>query len=330
MTPTGRNFILGLTSLIALLGIAALLMLFGELEGLMRNRYAVTFDCSNALGVRSGSAIELNGVPVGQVHDVVNTSDPEYPVRIIANIDNEIRIPANAVPVATASLLGGSATLLLEASGKPEQLLATDGRAVVRGPIESGVLKEFAGALDSRMEPIVASLEEFRELARNINDLVKPGDPAHPEQTPNIRTAVISLNRVLDDVAEALSMAKTWLGDEQLRGDAQLAVRNANVLIEQATETMVQFADLAGRIQTDSASVSKHLGPVLDELASTLQEVHDLVGRATAGQGTIAQLMNNPDLYVSLNDAAVQLERTLREVQMLVAKVKAEGIPVIW
>ena len=125
-------------------------------------------------------------------------------------------------------------------------------------------------------------------------------------------------------------MAKSTLGDDQLRGDARLAVHNANVLIEQATETMVQFADLAGRIQTDSESVSRHLAPVLDELASTLEEVHGLIARAAEGQGTIAQLLNNPDLYVSLTDAALRLERTLRDVQLLVEKVRSDGLPAIW
>jgi phospholipid/cholesterol/gamma-HCH transport system substrate-binding protein len=330
MTPTGKHFILGLTTLVALIGAVALLMLFGELDTFVRSRYAVTFDCGNAAGLRSGSPIELNGVPIGQVHDVSNTRDAEYPVRIVGHIDNDVMIPADIVPFATASLLGGSATLMLEASGETSATLSTDGRAILRGPIQSGLMQELIGALDSRMEPLVSGLEDFRELARNINDLVKPGDPDQPGDVRNIRTAVITLNQVLDDVTEALAMAKTWLGDDQLRGDARLAVRNANVLIEQATDTMVQFADLAGRIQTDSESVSKHLAPVLDELASTLEEVHDLTARATQGQGTIAQLLNNPDLYMSLNDAAIRLERTLRDVQLLVEKVKGEGLPAIW
>ncbi len=332
MTNTGRNFILGLTTLIALIGAVGLLMLFGELEGFVRNRYLVTFDCANATGLRSGSGIELNGVPIGQVDDITNTSDPEYPVRIIAVIDDTVLIPANVVPFATASLLGGSATLMLTASGggPGTATLPTDGRAIIRGPIESGLMQEFTGALDSRMQPLIAGIDDFRELARNLNELVKPIDSEQPGDSGNIRTAVVALNQVLDDVAEALVLAKAWLGDEQLRGDSRIAVHNANVLIEQATETMVQFADLAGRIQTDSESVSKHLAPVLDELASTLEEVHGLVALATTGHGTIAQLLNNPDLYMSLNDAAVRLERTLRDVQLLVEKVKGDGLPAIW
>ncbi len=330
MTPTGKHVLLGLTSLVAVIGAVVLLMLFGELDSFVRSRYVVTLDCPNASGLRSGSGIELNGVPVGQVKEIVSTNDPEYPVRIIANIDDDVLIPVNAVPIAMASLLGGSATLMFDAAGGSDSMLPTDGRANMRGPIQSGLMRDFSGALDRRMQPLVEGLEEFRELARNLNDLVKPIDPGEPGDPGNIRTAVVTLNKVLDDVAEALVMAKTWLGDDQLRGDARLAVHNAKVLIEQATETMVQFADLAGRIQTDSESVSRHLAPVLDELASTLEEVHGLIGRATGGRGTIAQLLNNPDLYVSLNDAAVRLERTLRDVQLLVEKVRADGLPAIW
>ena len=330
MTTTGKHVILGLTSIVAVIGAVVLLMMFGELDSFVRDRYEVTLDCPNAAGLRSGSGIELNGVPVGQVKEILNTNDPEYPVRIVISIDDEVRIPANAVPLAMASLLGGSATLMFDAAGGSDSMLPTDGGANMRGPIQSGLMREFSGALDSRMQPLIEGLAEFRELARNLNDLVKPIEPGQPGDTRNIRSAVITLNKVLDDVAEALVMAKTWLGDDQLHGDARVAVHNANAFIDQATETMVQVADLAGRIQTDSESVSRHLARVLDELASTLEEVHGLIGRATAGRGTIAQLLNNPDLYVSLNDAAIRLERTLREVQLLVEKVSGDGLPAIW
>ena len=330
MTTNSKHVLLGLTSIFAVSGAVGLLVLFGELESLVRGSYQVTLDCPNAAGLRSGSGIELNGVPIGTVKEILNTSDPDYPVRIIVKIDEDVRIPLDAVPVAMASLLGGSATLMFDAVGGSASMLPTDGRATMRGPIQSGLMREFSGAFDSRMQPLIEGLEDFRELARNLNDLVKPIDPDQPGDARNIRTAVVSLNKVLDDVAEALVMAQAWLGDEQFRGDAGVAVRNANVLIEQATETMVQFADLAGRIQKDSASVSRHLAPVLDELSSTLEEVHGLIGRASEGRGTIAQLLNNPDLYVSLNDAAIRLERTLRDVQLLVEKIQGDGLPAIW
>ncbi len=290
MNPSGRHFILGLTTLIAILGMVVLLMLFGEMESLVRSRYGMTIECPNAEGLRIGSTVELNGVPVGRIDDVTYAADLEYPVRILAMIDDTVLIADDVVPYATVQLLGGSATLQLEAGPGGDGTLPTDGSAVLHEPIHSRLMEEFG----------------------------------------NIRTAVETLNQVLDDVRGALAMAKTWLGDDELRTDARIAVRNAKILIEQATDTMEQFAKLAGRIEADSESVSKHLAPVLDELASTLEEVHGLVALATVGEGTVAQLLNNPDLYKSLHDAAIRLERTLREVQLLVEKVKADGLPAIY
>ncbi len=328
MNPTGKNFVLGLATLVALAGAGLLLVLFGEMEALVGNQYEVRLQCPNAVGLRSGSSIELNGVPIGHIGEVTNTRDRQYPVRIIALISGAVAIPVGVVPYATASLLGGSATLQLEAV-VGEDALPSDGSAVIRSPIRSRLAEDLIEALDSRMDRLLDAMEEFRDLASNLNDLLGPADPDDPGGTRNIRTAVETLNRVLDDVQKALAMAQTWLGDEQLRTDTRTAVTNANTLIEQATVTMDEFADLASRIQTDSESVSKHLAPVLDELATTLEEVHGLVALATQGEGTIAQLLNNPDLYESMNDAAIRLERALREVQLLAEKLKAEGVT-IW
>ena len=77
MNPTGRNFVLGLASLVAVGGLG-LLLLFGELDTLVRGQYEVRLDCPNAVGLRSGSNIELNGVPVGHIGEVSNTRDREF------------------------------------------------------------------------------------------------------------------------------------------------------------------------------------------------------------------------------------------------------------
>ena len=47
-----------------------------------------------------------------------------------------------------------------------------------------------------------------------------------------------------------------------------------------------------------------------------------------SGKGTLGQLVNNPDLYHSLNDAAKRLEKALGEVELLAQKIKAEGVKV--
>jgi hypothetical protein len=46
------------------------------------------------------------------------------------------------------------------------------------------------------------------------------------------------------------------------------------------------------------------------------------------GQGTLGQLATNPDLYKSLNDAAMQLEEALRDARLLIEKFRVEGVPI--
>jgi ABC-type transporter Mla subunit MlaD len=327
----GRNFLLGLASLVGLVGLFVLLMLFGELEAILKPRYGLTIDTTNAVGLRAGSLIELNGVPIGEVSDVATHDDPEWPVRIHALINKNVLIPQDAELYAIASLLGGSASLELEASSTASgPSLPTDGTAYLADVIGSQLIKELTDELDARMNPVVDAMQEFEELARNLNELIEAPDPDAVGDPRNIRTAVLTLNEVLEDVHEALQLAKDWLGDEQLRADARKAVGSANTLIERATATLDEFTKLANRVETDAGAVAERLLTVSDELALTLQEVRALAVKANSGQGTIAQLLNNADLYESLDDAAIRLERTLLDVQLLLKRIDKDGLGAVY
>jgi hypothetical protein len=69
---------------------------------------------------------------------------------------------------------------------------------------------------------------------------------------------------------------------------------------------------------------------VADELAVIFEQIRQITTAASTGDGSVAQFLNNPDLYNNLNDAAIRLERALREVQLFIQKVTAEGLPVRW
>ncbi|MHC4980021.1 MAG: MlaD family protein [Planctomycetota bacterium] len=331
MTQTTRNFLLGLTSIGGLVALAALLMLFGELEVVLRPRYLLTIDCTNAVGLRAGSTIEFNGVPIGQVDRITAIQHTQYPVRILAMIDHEVGIPEDAELYATSSLLGGSATLQLEATPEPHgPILPRDGSARLADEIRSRLIAQLTSELDARMGPVVEAMKEFELLARNLNELVEPSDSDDAADTRNIRTAVEKLNEVLEDVHEALAMAKSWLGDENLRTDAREAIHNAGVLIDQATATLDEFTKLAGRLDADAETVIERLIQVADEMATTLQEVRGLAQKASSGDGTVGLLLNNPDLYESLDDAADRMERTLRDIQLLLDKIRGDGLRTVW
>lgn len=333
MNERSHNFLIGLTSIIALLGIVLLLMLFGELDNFFNPSYQLTINTYHASGLREGSAVELNGVPIGNIDTIVTKRNSHYGVQIIAQIDTQQRIPSNVRPFADSSLLGGSATLVLEAApispNSSGKYMPTDGTATINGELRIRLIEQITAELDSRIAPLLESLAQFSELGKNINALLAAPDPDLPadQQPLNLRSAMVTLNAVLTDVHEALDLAKSWLGDDQLRVNAVKAVKNANTLIEKATLTIDQYSSLATSLETDANALTKKLLPMADSLALTLEEVRRVALLAREGQGSVALLLNNPDLYMSLTDAAARLDKALIELHLLIQKIRDEGVP---
>lgn len=337
MKENARNFIVGLVAIVGLVGFAGLLMSFGELDQLINPRYRVLIRADNAAGLRPGSPIEYSGVPIGVIDSISIVRDPQYPVEITCMINNDVQLPSNVEPFTITQLIGGGARLQLNVPNEPASdiFLPTDGTAVITAHIRGGIFEQFTAELDARMQPILAGLESFNtlsatyiELGNNLNDLLvlqNESDFAAGAQ-PNLRTAVLRLNRALDEVTEGLALVKEWLGDEQMRADAQLAVSRARQLIEEATTAVNHYTKLADTLQADADEIAQRLMPVIDQLAATLEDVRRVTQAATQGQGTVAQLLNNPDLYNSLYDAAIRLERALVEAQLLLQKLRAEGV----
>jgi phospholipid/cholesterol/gamma-HCH transport system substrate-binding protein len=339
MTEMRRNFLIGLTGVVALLSLIALLMLFGELDRFTEPRYVLTINTDHAAGLREGSPVELNGVPIGVVDEVRVQTHREYPVRITALIEEDVLIAADAAPYAAASLIGGSAVLQIftPLHSDVTNTLPQDGTAVMSDKIRFRMVEQITAELDARMAPVMDSLARFDELSaqyiefgKNLNEIVSAQDVEAIEggETPNLRSAIGRLYDVLGETESALALARTWLEDEQLRADARSAVAKAGDLIDRATKTLERFETLASEVEQDSQALVEKLLPVAEELSTTLQSVRKVTQLASEGEGTVGLMLREPDLYLSLEDAAQRLEKTLRDIQLFMRKAKAEGVPI--
>ena len=337
MSDVVRNFLVGVTSIVALVGLAALLFLFGEIDWL-KPRYAVTINAPHATNLRTGSAVNLNGVPIGVVDGIVLRPAAAYPVELNLMIDEGVEIPATVVPYATRSLLGGAAVLELEPGDDSGGVfLPTDGRAVLNGPIRNQLIEQLTAELDRRMKPLLSALGSFDELSaeylalgRNLNELVgtEAPDGAADGGPPTMRTMLVRLDGALEESQAAFALAREWLSDEQLSEDVRAAVARARELIDGATEAIATFKDLAATLEGDADRLVNGLLETSDEAAITLEEIRRLATLASRGDGTVALLLRDPTLYRSLNDTAIQLDKAIVDARLLMQKIKEEGLPV--
>ena len=328
MRDTTRNTLVGLCTLGGCVGGAWLLLNVGQFETFFRRTWHIECAFNEAGGLRPGSLVTLNGVPIGRVQSIAMGPDRERPVVILAQIDEGSRIPDPSVPMIAATLLGSGARLefnaVLPLTDPPRYYLESR-PPVLRGEVLS-IEDRLTRVLDERLKPVSDGLLSVGELARNLNALLEPAEPGQEYQS--IKTAVVRLNRVLGSVDQTLKAADLWLSDEQLKQDVKSAAYNANETLRAASTAMHRVAELADGVRDDTQAIRSSLVSTLDRASQTLDEVRRITRLAADGKGTIGKLLNDAQLYDGLADSAARLSDALAKLNLLLEKIKAEGLGV--
>ncbi len=333
-----RDFLVGLTALIGLTGLGIMLLMFGEMQLGAEDRYELTLVLPDAKGATSNAIITLNGVEVGRVRAMRTFDDPRLGVELTLAINRGVRVPRDVDVNIERDFLGtarlGMTTAHLEPGSEP----GGDGEFFDPGDefrrTAKGVLEQIAAMVDERFASLQGAADSFEELSQtyvrvgeSIEQLVSP--PEGSEAPPaNLPETLASLNGAIAD-------ARGWLGDEELRGDAKASMETARQTLDKLAAAVESWTDTADVLQRNADRVGVGFERGLREFVDATGQLNDALGqiravasRVNEGEGTLGQLLNNPDLYRSLNDAAQRLEKALREAQLLIEKYRKEGVPV--
>jgi phospholipid/cholesterol/gamma-HCH transport system substrate-binding protein len=355
-----RNVIVGMTAIVALVGIAIMLMLFGYTPRLVEQGYIIKVDMPNAGGLNEGSRVRLNGIDVGKVEHV----EFQYPlnkgVLVRARIKEWASIPKGAVArTESASLLSTSPALTLDLSHMvADQYLPKDGTAEIPGE-PSGLMTSMQGAVAEGLLDFKSLTEEFKRIstsfqtlsqewtgvAKNLNEMVGPRTAAQVDNgqaQANVRTILERTDSRLRDLQKSIDGLNQWVADAQLRDDVRQAVANGKQFtarLNGTAEKVDKLVDNAGRLMDDAGKtladtrenldqLAKRYIGAADKLGAAIDSMRQTVDQARKGDGTAGKLLNDPALYNNLNDAATRLNQALGEFKSLMEKWKAEGLPV--
>ena len=334
MKSTQRDFIIGLVVIVALASLSVLLLQFGELDSLINPTYRLKVKLNAAGTTRIGSAVTLNGVRIGTVDSVELVQDQEFPVLVGASVEERYPLPEGTTVVVSDALIGSGGRLdfmLPKDATVDTPAFAMDGTAILEGRwISMG--ESLTSGLEEQMQPVMASLDSFNTLAgewtsvgERVNWML---DPANRTEEGSVIATIETVETTLAEARTAIELAQDWLSDEQLRANIESAIWKANELFETATLATSNISDLADSLELDSRRLVDSAVPVAEQMSRTLERVSGLLEQASSGTGTIGQLMSNPDLYRSLEDAARRLETTLGQLELLLQKIKDEGLAV--
>ncbi len=339
MTERMRNVAVGVTALMGFAGLALMLLLFGYSPSWFRDSYTVTVMLPNAARLDGGSRVHIKEIDVGQVTSVELRDPPGDGVMVKADIRSEVRIPKEArVRVEVGRLLGGTPTLIFDLSDvtDPSDLLPTDGTAelVVRER-QNSLEDELLTRVDKLVNQFDGITSEFKSLSktwdavgRDLDVLLRKPAADAPESERNLYTAVVEADKRLVQMEKTINAINELVGDDELRTKIRRAVDN----IDKAAENSVALTENANEtIRTagqDFSRLTARYQKLADDLSAAITTARAVLDKANEGEGTVAKLLNEPELYENLNDTLERAQATLDEVRQVVEKLKEEGLPV--
>lgn len=232
------------------------------------DKYQVTAYFTKAIGLFENSDVDILGVPVGKVTEVV----PEgTQVRVEMEIDSEYKIEKSA-----------------ETFAQIVPISVISDRYIQLGPVYQGEGEFLADGdeLDTSVTQIPAELDDVFKQLKKLLDAIEPGKNGEPGALGDL---IVQLNRTLDDRERDLQ--GTLLHGAELTGtlaDAEEDLNGLLINLESLFTRLGTRADSIGTLNKNFALVMTALAESRSDLEGTLFNLSELteeVGRVATRHG---------------------------------------------
>jgi ABC-type transporter Mla subunit MlaD len=333
---------IGLTAILGVAGLVVTLVVFGELSDVGKSYYRFTLHMQTARGLSVDGPVTHNGVRVGRIESIVHTRSPEPGVDVVVQSETKHEIPRDFVAFIDRGLVGATVLDLVTEPVDWDAGLIANGDRFDREATSTikQIQDQLAGpmaALGETSDDIKRLVATYDSVGNRINDLLEPRSPEDVAQgaAPNLRSTLARADRVMTDL-------QRWTADDGLRADASEAIRTArdaaeraSKTIDTANQTLAAWKSAAEGVSNQSARAGEKIDTLasdaslaLDRVAQASDQLRQTLAGVNEGRGTLGQLATNPDLYNAAVDAARRFDTALAEFELLIEKLKAEGLRV--
>ncbi len=344
-----RELRVGLLTLVAVVILAISIFMVGERRNLFArtNTYSVRFE--NVAGLSSGNPVQLNGVTVGRVEDVIlpeDVSQGELTVWISVDRRFAERVREDSeARIKTLGLLGDKYVEI--SSGSPASAAIPSGGEIPTAPptdvdrlIASGEdLVENVVAIAVSLRTILANMEE----GRGILGQLLTDDEGVANAKASVIASIDSLRRILEGVERGEGSLGRMISDDTLaeRVNSSLGrLENVLGMIESGdgmlpallndAETRERFESLVGKFDTtadrlgafaDDLNEGSGLLPrlihdeaygqeVSEDLQELLRNLSSLSEKLEQGEGSLGKIINDPALYEAVDQIVIGINES--------------------
>ena len=275
---------------IALVAIVCILVMYfgiNFLKGInlfsTNNAYYMTFDDIQGLG--ASTPIYADGYKVGTVDKVDYDYSGNGPIKVKADINKDLRIPAGSMAEIEKDIMGNLQVNLLLANNPRERI---EPGSVIPGTVNAGMMGKAA-----QLVPVVEKmLPKLDSILTNVNALL--ADPAIAASLHHVETITNNLTvstRELNTLMAGLN--------KQVPG----MIRKANGVLDNTNRLTANLADL-------------DVQGTLNRVNATLEGAQKFTDQLNSGKGSLGLLMNDTKLYDNMTS-------TMSHADSLVIDLKA-------
>ena len=326
------HFRLGLFVVIVVTALMSLFLMyiFGELPNRGQKSIFVRFD--DVTGVTQETPVRKNGITIGRVRQM---QPVENGAVLSLSIDPRWKLTEAEVCRIGSDNLFGDSVLEFVASGEngASNREIQDGE-YLNGLVASDPLDAMRVVVDMKEEfheallSIRAAGEEVGAVAESMSGVVTNNQDqfgrilGRTEQAlGRFDTAMVSINQVVDDEF-AYDFGEALKQVPELIANVNALAKSTKRVVEEAETNLKNVRGITEPLRDHGDAIVAEISSSaarLDDLLLTFQAVTD---RVNSGEGTIGQLVHNPELYQKLNRAAHNIEQLSRQLEPIVSDAR--------
>ena len=282
------------TGLLAVVAIALLIFGYSFLKGnnLLNNdrTYYAIYD--NVEGLSPGSNVTINGLAVGKVL-AINFADTKGDLLVTFNIQNDFQFSKNSkAQIYGGGLIGGKNLSIVPEYDRAEIAKSGD---TLEGTIDEGIFElvnERLTPLQKKVESVINSTDSVLTGVSNVLD-----EPTRR----NLRETISDISQTAVYFKEASKNLNTLLADN----DEKLSRTFTN--LDKVSTNFVKVSDSLSKVDVNA---------LVKRMESVLADFESISSKVERGDGTLGQLINDPDMYNNMERATKQLEELLQDIKL--------------
>lgn len=248
------------------------------------NIYYVHYD--DVSGLQESSRVKLRGVEVGNVRSITLLGD-KVEVEIAIEDKYADMIPDNSVAeLGSSGLMGGMEIYIIQ--GDSETVMKDGGK------FEGRIRPDMLGSLADQGGTL---LENLNTTVTNVNALLDDNSEEIGQMIANLE----SMTSSIDNLLSASS------------GDIEGALNDLHTFTTTLSENSERIEAMLANLETFSGDLAD--ADLVNQLTATVDSLNAVLASIQEGEGSVGKLLNDEELYNSLNTASDNLGLLLEDIK---------------